>query len=202
MVDSLGRSVTASAMVGEITQILEAIRSGDATADELIRVVYHELRELAAKKLAHEKPGNTLEATALVHEAYLRLEKDGQNWENRRHFFAAAAEAMRRILVESARRKKSQKHGGKQARSELDDCFAAVPLHCEDMLAVDEALQKLEAVDLQAARLVKYRYFAGLTIPETAEMLGISPRTADRVWAYARAWLHEEISGEASREGG
>jgi RNA polymerase sigma factor (TIGR02999 family) len=133
---------------------------------------------------------------------YLRLEKDGQLLEIRRLFYAAAAEALRRILVESARRKKSQKHGGKQARRELEDCVAAVPLNCEEMLAVDEALEKLAAVDQEAARLVKYRYFAGLTIPETAEMLGISPRTADRVWAYARAWLHEEISGEPSRDGG
>jgi RNA polymerase sigma factor (TIGR02999 family) len=122
-------------------------------------------------------------------------------WENRRHFFAAAAEAMRRILVESARRKKSHKHGGKQVRCELDDRVATVQPASDDVLAVDEALEKLASVDQEAARLVKYRYFAGLTIPETAEVLGISPRTADRIWAYARAWLHEEISGEHNRQG-
>jgi RNA polymerase sigma factor (TIGR02999 family) len=188
-------------MVGEVTQILEAMRRGDASPDQLIRVVYHELRELASKKLDHEMPGNTLEATALVHEAYLRLGEDGQVWENRRHFFAAAAEAMRRILVESARRKKSRKHGGKQARHELDDRIVAVQPASDDVLAVDEALEKLASIDEEAARLVKYRYFAGLTIPETAEVLGISPRSADRVWAYARAWLYEEISGEHRRQG-
>jgi RNA polymerase sigma factor (TIGR02999 family) len=187
-------------MVGEVTQILEAIRNGEATPDELIRVVYHELRELASKKLAHEMPGNTLEATALVHETYLRLGGAGQTWENRRHFFAAAAEAMRRILVESARRRQSHKRGGHLSRRELDVGVAASPLVSDDVLAVDEALNKLAAVDEEASRLVKYRYFAGLTIPETAEVLGISPRNADRVWAFARAWLYEEISGERNRQ--
>jgi RNA polymerase sigma factor (TIGR02999 family) len=187
-------------MIGDVTQILEAMRSGEATPDELIRVVYHELRELAAKKLAREMPGNTLEATALVHETYLRLGGDGQKWENRRHFFAAAAEAMRRILVESARRRQSHKRGGQLSRRELDDGVAAIPVVSDDVLAVDEALEKLALVDDEAARLVKYRYFAGLTIPETAEVLGISPRTADRVWAFARAWLYEEISGQRKRQ--
>jgi RNA polymerase sigma factor (TIGR02999 family) len=186
-------------MAGEVTQILEAIRSGEATPDELIRVVYHELRELASKKLKHELPGNTLEATALVHETYLRLGQAGQMWENRRHYFAAAAEAMRRILVESARRRRSHKRGGQLSRRDLDDGVAAVPFVSDDVLAVDEALEKLASIDEVAARLVKYRYFAGLTIPETAELLGISPRSADRLWAFARAWLYEEISGERQR---
>jgi RNA polymerase sigma factor (TIGR02999 family) len=186
-------------MCGDVTKLLNAMGRGEAgVADELIRVVYAELRQLASRKLAHEKPGHTLDATALVHEAYLRLGESGQVWENRRHFFAAASEAMRRILVESARRKQAFKRGGRQVRRDLEDCAVAVPPLPDDLLDVHEALEKLAAADEQAALLVKCRYFAGLTIPETAEVLGISPRTADRIWAFARAWLYQEIHGENS----
>jgi RNA polymerase sigma factor (TIGR02999 family) len=186
-------------MGGDVTQLLNAVSQGDAAAEgDLMRAVYDELRQLARQKLAHERPGNTLDATALVHEAFLRLGKAGEVWENRRHFFAAAAEAMRRILVESARRKHAFKRGGALARCELDDDLAAVPDVSDDTLAVDEALEKLASIDAQAAQLVKYRYFAGLTIPETAEILEISPRTADRLWSFARAWLHQEISSSPS----
>jgi RNA polymerase sigma factor (TIGR02999 family) len=182
-------------MSGDVTQLLNAVSQGDAAAaGELMRTVYDELRQLARQKLAHERPGNTLDATALVHEVYLRLGTAGQTWQNRRHFFAAAAEAMRRILVESARRKHAAKRGGGRSTHELDDDFVAWPEVAEDTLAVDEALEKLASVDAQAAQLVKYRYFAGLTIPETAEILGISPRSADRLWSFARAWLHQEMA--------
>jgi RNA polymerase sigma factor (TIGR02999 family) len=182
-------------MSGDVTQLLNAVSQGAAVAQgELMRAVYDELRQLARQKLAHERPGNTLDATALVHEAYLRLGAAGQTWENRRHFFAAAAEAMRRILVESARRKHAAKRGGGRSAHELDDDFAALPEISDDTLAVDEALEKLASIDAQAAQLVKYRYFAGLTIPETAEILGISPRSADRLWSFARAWLHQEMA--------
>jgi RNA polymerase sigma factor (TIGR02999 family) len=183
-------------MSGEVTQLLNAVSQGDAAAQsELLRMVYDELRQLARQKLAHEKPGNTLDATALVHEVYLRLGTAGQTWQNRRHFFAAAAEAMRRILVESARRKHAAKRGGGRSPTELDHELAALPDVSDDTLAVDEALEKLASIDSQAAQLVKYRYFAGLTIPQTAEILQVSPRSADRIWAFARAWLHEEIAG-------
>jgi RNA polymerase sigma factor (TIGR02999 family) len=182
-------------MSGDVTRLLKAVSQGDASTEgELMRAVYEELRQLARHKLAHEQPGNTLDATALVHEAYLRLGTAGQTWQNRRHYFGAAAEAMRRILVESARRKHAAKRGGGHARHELDGCLAALPEISDDTLAVDEALEKLAQVDAQAAQLVKYRYFAGLTISETAEILQISPRSADRIWAFARAWLHQEIS--------
>ena len=192
-------------MAGEVTQILDAIRSGDATSDELIKLVYDELRQLASRQLAREQPGHTLEATALVHEAYLRLLGGGeQSWENRRHFFAAAAEAMRRILVDSARRKAAQKRGGRLARAELNDGCSDEAIPDEELVAVDEAVDRLAAVDEQAAALVKLRYFGGLTINETASVLGVSPRTADRLWAYARAWLIKEICDEdaASRLSG
>jgi RNA polymerase sigma factor (TIGR02999 family) len=186
-------------MSGDVTQLLNAVSQGNAAAaDDLMRAVYDELRQVARQKLAHEQRGNTLDATALVHEAYLRLGAAGQTWQNRRHFFAAAAEAMRRILVESARRKHSAKRGGGQVRKELDDALAALPEVADDTLAVDEALEKLATIDAQAAQLVKCRYFAGLTIPETAEILEISPRTADRLWSFARAWLHQEIRGHQS----
>jgi RNA polymerase sigma factor (TIGR02999 family) len=164
-------------------------------SDELLRAVYDDLRQLAAQKLAREKPGNTLEATGLVHEVYLRLGETGQTWANRRHFFAAAAEAMRRILIESARRKNAAKRGGQQTRLELDDRLIGPSHLSDDILIVDEALAKLEAFDDQAAQLVKLRYYAGLTIPQVAEILQVSPRTADRIWAFARAWLHQEIYG-------
>ena len=184
-------------MAGEVTQILDAIRSGDATSDDLIRLVYDELRQLASRQLAREQPGHTLVATALVHEAYLRLLGGGkQSWDNRRHFFAAAAEAMRRILVDSARRKAAQKRGGRLARAELNDGCAGDAIPDEELVAVDEAVDRLAAVDEQAAALVKLRYFGGLTINETASVLRVSPRTADRLWAYARAWLIKEICDE------
>jgi RNA polymerase sigma factor (TIGR02999 family) len=184
-------------MAGEVTQILDAIRSGEATSDDLIKLVYEELRRLASWQLAAERPGHTLQATALVHEAYLRLLGSGeQSWENRRHFFAAAADAMRRILVESARRKGAQKRGGRLSRQELDERCIGDAIPDEELVAVDEAVDRLAAVDREAAEFVKLRYFGGLTISETAGVLGVSPRTADRVWAYARAWLIKEISDD------
>ena len=183
--------------IHEVTRILEAIQGGDLkAADELLPIVYQELRRLAARKLSHEKPGQTLQATALVHEAYLRLVGDEpQSWNSRGHFFAAAAEAMRRILIERARRRKGLKHGGDRERVDLD----GVVLPCDDpqfsanLLALDEALEKLSQKDKVKAEVVKLRYFAGLTIEQTAEVLGFSRNTAKRCWAYARAWLLEEI---------
>src|SRR5262245_33532469 len=178
------------------TQILAAIDRGDPNAAaRLWPLVYEELRRLAAGQMAREKPGQTLDATALVHEAYLRLVGD-QHFENRRHFFAAAAEAMRRILIENARRKQRVKHGGGLVRQDLDGVGIAAPQPADDLLALDEALHKLAAADAVAARLVELRYFAGLTIPQAAEVLALAPRTADRLWAYARAFLHAEIAGE------
>ncbi len=189
-------------MTGDVTRLLNAMGRGDAAAaDELIHLVYDELRQLAARKLAREKPGHTLEATALVHEAFMRLGLTEHRWENRRHFFAAAAEAMRRILVEAARQKRAHKHGGKLVRHDLDESVAFAVQVSDDALAVDEALEKLASLDEQAALLVKCRYFAGLTIPETAEILDISPRTADRIWAFARAWLYREITGDHTPPG-
>ena len=159
--------------------------------------IYEELRKLAAQKLAQEKPGQTLEATALVHEAYVRLVNQDQppHWDSRGHFFAAAAEAMRRILVENARRKGSQKRGGDRARADFDiGELAALELR-EDLLALDDALNQLAAADPEAAGLVQLRYFAGLTLAEAAQVLGVSARTADRLWAYARAWLYRALEG-------
>jgi RNA polymerase sigma factor (TIGR02999 family) len=182
--------------MSEVTRILSAIEQGDPhAASQLLPLVYEELRKLAAQKLAQERPGQTLQATALVHEAYLRL-LDGeraQHWNSRGHFFAAAAEAMRRILVDQARRKHSRKHGGDLVRHDLDAFEVALPEVPEDLVALDEALNKLAALDKTAADLVHLRFFAGLPLPEVAQLLGISPRTADRLWAYARAWLHQEI---------
>ncbi|MHC4400271.1 MAG: ECF-type sigma factor [Planctomycetota bacterium] len=188
----------------DVTQILSRIEQGDpAAAEQLLPVVYDELRKLAAAKLAHENPGQTLQATALVHEAYLRLvDPDrAQQWENRAHFFAAAAEAMRRILVENARRKKRVKRGGDLSRKELEDVPVVAPQIHEDLIALDSALDRLKAVDAQAVELIHLRYFVGLSIAEAAKLLGISSRTADRVWAFARAWLHQEITG-ADKESG
>jgi RNA polymerase sigma factor (TIGR02999 family) len=191
-------------MVGgmsEVTHILCAIEGGDAhAADQLLPLVYDELRRLAAQKLAHEKPGQTLDATGLVHEAYLRLVDTAQalHWNSRGHFFAAAAEAMRRILVERARHKKSLRAGGDHRRVELADVEAKAPDPSDDVLAVHEALEKLEAKDKRKADLVKLRFFAGLTIEQAAEALGISPSTADNDWAYARSWLRLEIRGPSS----
>jgi RNA polymerase sigma factor (TIGR02999 family) len=192
-----------SAAVNEVTRILSAIERGDPhAAGQLLPLVYEELRQLAAQKLAHETPGPTLQATALVHEAYLRLVDvaQAQQWNSRGHFFAAAAEAMRRILVENARRKECQKRGGGLARQELDPDQLIAPAIREDLLALDEALTRLAGVNPQAAQLVQLRYFAGLPIPEAAQTLGISPRSADRLWAYARAWLHQEITGAAPED--
>jgi RNA polymerase sigma factor (TIGR02999 family) len=188
--------------MSEVTRILSAIAQGDPqAASQLLPLVYDELRQLAAHRLAHQTPGQTLQPTALVHEAYLRLVGDagGQDWDSRGHFFAAAAEAMRRILVENARRKGRCKRGGDLTRRNLDDAAeqVAVPETREDLLALDEALSKFAAVDPQAAQLVQLRYFAGLSIPDAAQTLGVSPRTADRLWGFARVWLLRELSGEA-----
>ena len=187
--------------MNEVTRILSAIEGGDPhAAGQLLPLVYEELRRLAAAQMAQEKPGQTLDATALVHEAYLRLvgPSDEQHWENRGHFFAAAAEAMRRILVEVARRKKRLRHGGGLRRSELPVDGPAVTNPVEDVLAVDEALAKLAATDPRAAELVKLHYFAGLTIEQAAAVLKVSVRKAYAVWAYARAWLFRCLGGEAA----
>lgn len=189
--------------LSDVSQILSQIESGDPlAAEQLLPLVYDELRKLAAAKLAFEKPGQTLQATALVHEAFLRLvtvpQKQLDNrpsrWDGRGHFFAAAAESMRRILVENARRKGRTKHGGDLVREELDDVPMVVSSVHEDLLALDAALDRLQTVNRQAVELVQLRYFAGLSLNEAAELLDISPRTAGRLWAYARAWLHQEIS--------
>jgi RNA polymerase sigma factor (TIGR02999 family) len=184
--------------MGEVTQIIEAIDAGDPTAaSRLLPIVYDELRRLAAQRLSQERPGQTLQATALVHEAYLRLvdTANASCWQSQGHFFAAAAEAMRRILVENARRKRRIKHGGEFHRIELADCDLATPMADERVLAVDEALDRLAAEDPTAAELVKLRFFAGFSIPEAARILGISRTNAYDQWAYARAWLQCEVEG-------
>jgi len=179
----------------EVTRILTAIEEGDAKAsEELLPLVYQELRRLAARELSHEKPGQTLQATALVHEAYIRLVGSGdQQWNSRGHFFAAAAEAMRRILVDNARRKQRAKHGGDRERIALDDAVSQTSTASDDLIAVDEALEHLAAHDRVKADLVKLRYFAGLSVEQAAMSLGISRRVADRYWKYARVWLLREI---------
>ena len=179
-----------------VTRILDAVRQGDVRAtDDLLAAVYQELRRLAAAKLSQEPAGQTLQATALVHEAYIRLVGvEDQSWEGRGHFFAAAAEAMRRILIEKARYKQRSKRGGDRQRIELEDATLAIEGPSEDVIAVDEALTKLGREDKIVADLVKMRYFAGLNLEQIAKILGISRRTADRYWAYARAWLHREIT--------
>jgi len=183
--------------MSDVTRILNAIERGEAGAtDRLLPLVYEELRLLAAQKLSREVPGQTLQATALVHEAYLRLVDNGsQEWNSRGHFFAAAAEAMRRILVENARRKQSAKRGGDRHRVELDDWNLAAKTCPEDLLALDEALSALAREDPVTADLIKLRYFAGLTLEQAAEILEISPRTAARYWAYGRVWLLRRITG-------
>jgi RNA polymerase sigma factor (TIGR02999 family) len=183
--------------MNEVTRILSAIGQGDQLAAErLLPLVYDELRRLAAAKLAQEKPGQTLQATALVHEAYLRLldREPAQGWNGRGHFFAAAAEAMRRILVDAARSRRAEKRGGGRARVDADVAELTAPRDDPKLLALDEALGKLERQDPAKARLVKLRYFAGLSRREAAEALGISTATADRYWAYARAWLQRAMA--------
>jgi RNA polymerase sigma factor (TIGR02999 family) len=181
--------------MNDVTRILSALERGDVhAAEQLLPLVYEELRKLAAQKLAQEKPGQTLQPTALVHEAYLRLvgvDKAPQ-WDSRRHFFAAAAEAMRRILIDSARRKRRPKHGGDQRRVDLDEAVSISEAK-DDLLALDEALSRLAAEAPAKAELVKLRYFAGLSLDEAAACLGISPATAKRYWAVARAWLYDAI---------
>jgi RNA polymerase sigma factor (TIGR02999 family) len=213
-VDEIGMS--------NVTQILLQIDAGEPqAAEQLLPLVYGELRKLAAAQLAREKPGQTLEATALVHEAWLRLVGGGQrsevrsqrsdeqkatsdlrsltsgHWDSRGHFFAAAAEAMRRILVEAARRRQSQKRGGDLVRQDVDELDVPLKQPPEEVLAVHEALDRLAVIDGRAAELVKLRYFGGFTLKEAAEVLGIAPRTADDVWAYARAWLAAEIESQS-----
>jgi RNA polymerase sigma factor (TIGR02999 family) len=183
----------------DVTGILQALDRGDPqAAAQLLPLVYHELRRLAARKLAREAPGQTLDATALVHEAYLRLVQPAKpqaaDWAGRGHFFAAAAEAMRRILVEAARRKKRARHGGGRRRVEWDEALALAVPPADDLPALDEALTRLEQIDPPAAGLVKLRYFAGLTMPQAAAAQGVPLRTAERNWAYARAWLHRALS--------
>jgi RNA polymerase sigma factor (TIGR02999 family) len=185
--------------MNEVTRLLSEIDGGDKqAAGQLLPLVYEELRRLATARMAAESRNHTLQPTALVHEAYLQLvgPADASRWENRGHFFAAAADAMRRILVDNARRKGRLKRGADFVRQNLLDVDIAIPELEEDLLALDEALEKLAAAESQAAELVKLRYFAGLTLPQVAQVLNISPRTADRLWAYARAWLHQEIRGE------
>jgi RNA polymerase sigma factor (TIGR02999 family) len=185
--------------MSEVTRILSAIDEGDpSAAAQLLPLVYDELRQLAAQRLANEKPGQTLQATALVHEAYVRLVggDNAQHWNSRGHFFAACAEAMRRILVEKARRKRSVKHGGQRARVNLDEALVIGNEPRHDLLELDELLDQLAGADPRAAELVKLRFFAGLTGEQAADVLGISPRSADLLWAYARAWLFEKLQGE------
>jgi RNA polymerase sigma factor (TIGR02999 family) len=187
--------------MSDVTRILSAIEQGDRLATEqLLPLVYTELRRLAAAQLSRENPGQTLDATGLVHEAYLRLvdQERAQHWDSRGHFFAAAAEAMRRILIDQARRKQSQKRGGGKRRVELDAAaLLASPQDqaADDLLALDEALRLLEAEDPLKARLVKLRYFAGLSLPDAARALGISAATAKRHWVYARSWLYGKLHG-------
>jgi RNA polymerase sigma factor (TIGR02999 family) len=183
--------------MSDLTVVLNAIQAGDPEAPaQLLPLVYEELRRLATRNLAHEPPGQTLQPTALVHEAYLRLvgEGRGQHWDGRNHFFAAAAEAMRRILVENARRKRRLKHGGTRVRQELGEAELLAPEPREDLLALDEALTQLAATDRAAADLVQLRYFGGLSVADAARVLGLSERSVERIWTYTRVWLLERIS--------
>jgi RNA polymerase sigma factor (TIGR02999 family) len=192
-------------LMSDVTRILSAIEQGDpAAAGQLLPLVYDELRQLAAHRLAHERPGQTLQATALVHEAYLRLvgAEQAQHWDSRRHFFAAVAEAMRRILIDRARDRGRLKRGGNWRRLRLDDIDLSVAEPPDDLPALDEALQKLAREGPPCAELVKLRFFAGLTLDEAAAILGIARRSADRYWAFARSWLYDELSkGDEPAEG-
>ena len=190
--------------MSDVTRILSAIEQGDGqAAEQLLPLVYNELRKLAAAKLANEKPGQTLQATALVHEAYMRLvdSEHQEQWNSRGHFFAAAAEAMRRILVEQARRKQRVKRGGRLDRQDLHEAEIAAPEIKHDLVALDEALDELVEADRGKFELVRLRFFAGLTIEQAAEVLGISASTADRHWAYARAWLYRRITKDTRPTG-
>ena len=183
--------------MNDVTRVLSSIEKGDSqAAEQLLPLVYDELRKLAAQRMAHENPGQTLQATALVHEAYVRLidVKQVQHWNSRGHFFAAAAEAMRRILIDNARRKLRPKHGGASQRVALDEAVCLCCTPDDDLLALDEALAKLASREPVKAELVKLRYFAGLSLDEAAEALGISRATAKRYWTHARAWLRRELS--------
>ncbi len=182
--------------MSDVTRILTAIEQGDVkAANQLLPLVYEELRRLAAQKMSRESPGQTLQATALVHEAYIRLVgSETQNWKGRTHFFTAAAEAMRRILIDNARRKNSLKHGGGNQKADIDNAELAIEEPSEDIIALNEALAKLAVEDPVKANLVKLRYFAGLTIEQAADILGISRATADRYWSYSRVWLFHETS--------
>jgi RNA polymerase sigma factor (TIGR02999 family) len=184
--------------MSELTRILSAIEQGDPhAAEQLLPLVYDELRQLAAQRLAHEQPGQTLQATALVHEAYLRL-VDGervQRWDSRGHFFAAAAEAMRRILIDNARRKGRVKRGGDRKRVDLDDADLASVVAPDELLLIDQAIAKLALEDAQAAQLVRLRYFAGVSVEDAAQLSGLSRTSAYEHWSYARAWLHCELYG-------
>jgi RNA polymerase sigma factor (TIGR02999 family) len=181
--------------MSDVTRILDAVQQGDpAAADQLLPLVYDELRRLAAHKMAREAPGQTLQATALVHEAWLKLAGGGnQRWENRRHFFAAAAEAMRHILIDRARKRHRHRHGGGQQRVDFDEIEVAAPADDETVLALNEALEELEKSHPDKAEVVKLRFFVGLSERETAELLGVSERTVERHWAYAQAWLFERM---------
>jgi RNA polymerase sigma factor (TIGR02999 family) len=190
-------------MSNEVTKLLDAATAGDRqAAADVLPLVYQELRKLAAVRMAAESPGKSLQATALVHEAYLRLvgTGDGQRWDSRGHFFGAAAEAMRLILVDQARRRNSLKRGGGRSQVELEDVAFECPDVQEDLVALDTALDKLKQVDGTAVELIQLRYFAGLTVTQAAEILDISERTAERTWTYARAWLRLEMDSAASRE--
>jgi RNA polymerase sigma factor (TIGR02999 family) len=189
--------------MSDVTRILSAIEQGDPhAAEQLLPLVYDELRKLAAQNLAQEKPGQTLQATALVHEAYLRLvdTEKAQQWNSRGHFFAAAAEAMRRILVENARRKKRTKHGGDLERVDLELADLPTRMSPDELIGLDDALEKLKQEDPAKAQLVTLRYFGGMTIEQAAQALGISRVTAHRYWTYARAWLHQQITGATGRK--
>lgn len=197
--EALGRT---TGVMSEITQILTGENERDDRGTKLLPMVYEELRRLAAHRLAGERPGQTLQATALVHEAWLRLAREkGRTWKDSQHFFCAAATAMRRILIDNARRKQSAKHGGDWRRTTLEDFAAADQLPSEQLIVLDEALKGLAAEDAEAARLVELRFFAGLGHQEAAEVMGIGRREADGLWAYARAWLFEAINKELGATG-